>query len=142
MSFSFLSDEFTSAVDKVLELYVSVKDDVNLDEWSKLLVKNLAFVNALPHTDRREFEEYCLLAKKYTGFNLDSIFKHELTTVEKLERVNLCMYIYYKELHFRLGITEAGMLKPFFNFIENNKANFQQNLNYFFTFVRLCCTKI
>lgn len=32
MSFSFLSDEFTSAVDKVLELYVSVKDDVNLDE--------------------------------------------------------------------------------------------------------------
>ncbi|WP_252725573.1 hypothetical protein [Acinetobacter indicus] len=45
------------------------------------------------------------------------------------------MYIYYKELHFRLGITEAGMLKPFFNFIENNKANFQQNLNYFFTFV-------
>jgi len=32
MSFSFLSDEFSSAVDKVLELYVSVKDDATLDD--------------------------------------------------------------------------------------------------------------
>ena len=37
MSFSFLSDEFARAVDKVLELYLSIKDDVNLDDWSKLL---------------------------------------------------------------------------------------------------------
>lgn len=135
MSFSFLSDEFSSAVDKVLELYVSVKDDATLDEWSKSLVKNLAFVNVLPHADRREFEEYCLLAKKYNGFNLASIFKYELSTGEKLERFNLCMYVYYKEVNFRQGVTAEGMLQLFFNFIENNKLNFQPNLNYFFTFV-------
>lgn len=98
MSFSFLSDEFSSAVDKVLELYVSVKDDATLDEWSKSLVKNLAFVNVLAHADRREFEEYCLLAKKYNGFNLASIFKYELNTGEKLERFNLCMSIIKKSI--------------------------------------------
>lgn len=133
--FFFLSDEFSSAVDKVLELYVSVKDDTTLDQWSKSLVNNLAFVNALPHEDRREFEEYCLLAKKYDGFNLASIFKHKLSTREKLERLNLCIYVYYREVYFRQGVIDGGMLQPFFNFIENNKSSFQPNLNYFFTFV-------
>lgn len=38
-------------------------------------------------------------------------------------------------MYFRQGVSASKMLKPFLNFIENNKANFQQNLNYFFTFV-------
>lgn len=137
MDFSFLSEDFENAVGKVLELYAGVKDDATLDDWSKLLIENLAFVSSLPQADRREFEEYCLLTKKYYGFNLLHIFdKGQNTTVtEKLERFTLCMYVYYKEMHFRQGVDDPKMLKPFFNFIENNKLKFLPNLNYFFKFV-------
>ncbi len=134
MDFSFLSEDFENAVGKVLELYSGVKDDATLDDWSKLLIKNLAFVSSLPETKLQQFETYCLLTKKYYGFNLLHVFdKGQNTTVtEKLERFTLCMYVYYKEMLFRKGISDPKMLQPFFNFIENNKANFQQNLNYFF----------
>ena len=137
MSFSFLSDEFSNAVDKVLELYIRVKDNLNLDEWSRSLVENLAFVSTLPESHLRIFEEKCVLTKQYYGFNLEHIFenKKNVSDREKLERFTLCMYVYYKERNFRDGITNPGMLKPFFNFIEDNKSNFQSNLNYFFSFV-------
>lgn len=137
MAFSFLSNEFNQAVQNFENYYLNIKNDNNLDEWSKKLLDNLGIANILDLTLRQEFEKQCTLTKQYEGFDLTPIFdqKIKMDIREKLERLNLLMYVYYKESYFRRGITNPGILKPFFIFIENNKSNFKNNLSYFFTFV-------
>lgn len=138
MTFSFLSDTFAQAVEIFHNFYETKKVDQSfLDPWTKEVIKNLESIYLLDSSIRKEFEDKCLLTKKYNGFNLTPIFleKLNLSDREKLERSILCIYVYYKERNFREGITNPGMLQPFFNFIEDNKSNFQSNLNYFFSFV-------
>ncbi|WP_151811421.1 hypothetical protein [Acinetobacter bereziniae] len=138
MAFSFIKNQYFNEVKKFYEQQIN---NENLTEWEKKILSNLEEVCKIDSDTIQDFETYNLEVKKRSDLNLKIVFDnkygelgHHINLNNEIEYLNVLIYSYYKELHFRTNIKNNEMYK-FIPFIEKNKENFSQEVKYIFRFV-------